>query len=1040
MRITMRELFALSFLLSFWPNRVEAQVLNMSHDLTTLGIATQNMVPDSPSLDSRPLFQATLQYAQSHPLQTITLDKGSYYLLTPQQSNEVLEFPSLSSVVVDLAGSTFYFNGPLLSNGFVVNLCTNFTLKNFQTDYIQPPYTHVSITSVDTTNRLIHYQTLPGWPDPSTFNNLTGPFGGGVQFYGAIFRNGKPVFGTTRTAITLPMGNNTLTLTQDNTPWTQSATLGTLQPGDTVVVTARAGGPLVLIQRGDAVTLSNVTIYGANQFAVFLFEIGNSIVDNVRVMPRPGIGLIGSNADGIHIGSSYQNNHISHSYVTRTLDDGIIIDSQIQATVVSSSGPRQITVKRYNLNNFPNGTAANFVDPLTTVEFTGGIIVSQTPPDSVTPGSQEQVALTFDRDLPALSAGQFMVYGSPALRGQGSSIEDNTVEDIIAGRGIWVTGLNGAVVQRNVVRRTSEGGIVLAQDTEAYPSPPVQNITVTDNILENAPGNQAAGTGIKDTMGGIELITTNNQSFGFATAAPNTNVSIVNNYIADADRSGIWIGELNGGLLQNNLIVRPNQQPTLGGTFGISPQFQPQVMTDALTPLVMRYSSNVAITNNTIATSSPIAAPVVVSPRSAAIPAQGGSGIFMVSPAISGFAWNAISNDSWITITAGAGGSGNGMTNYSVAANTGTGPRTGSITVAGVTFVVNQSSTVPSSPANGALAHFAAGGTWTTGIFVVNNGAQPAHFSIAFLGDNGNPVALPFSSGSTSTLSGTVPGNGSAYYEAGNSQIALSAGWGQITADPSIIVQALFRNNANGTYYEAAVPSSAGSREFLIPFDATTFAANGAPFYTGFAVANLDQAAGNVTCLARDSSGNVIPSAIPSFRLNSLGHWANYLFPALAGMRGTIDCIADANIAATAFRFIGSNAFSSLPVVTSFDSSASTAAAIAHFAAGSTWTTGFFVINTGAQPAHFSIAFYDDNGNPAALPFMGSQANTLSGTIPANGSAYFEASNPQVPLAAGWGKITADPSIVVQALFRNNANGTYYEAAVPSSAGRVRSS
>ena len=32
--------------------------LNLSHDLVPLGIAAQNVVPNSPSLDARPLFYA----------------------------------------------------------------------------------------------------------------------------------------------------------------------------------------------------------------------------------------------------------------------------------------------------------------------------------------------------------------------------------------------------------------------------------------------------------------------------------------------------------------------------------------------------------------------------------------------------------------------------------------------------------------------------------------------------------------------------------------------------------------------------------------------------------------------------------------------------------------------------------------------------------------------------------------------------------------------------------------------------------------------
>jgi hypothetical protein len=232
----------------------------------------------------------------------------------------------------------------------------------------------------------------------------------------------------------------------------------------------------------------------------------------------------------------------------------------------------------------------------------------------------------------------------------------------------------------------------------------------------------------------------------------------------------------------------------------------------------------------------------------------------------------------------------------------------------GITF--NSIKEIRFEPVSAALAHFAAGDTWTLGIFVLNNDSQPAEFSIAFYDDFGNSVTLPFSSGPDRKLGGTVPANGSAYFEAGDPQGPLAAGWSQITADPSIIVQALFRNNANGTYYEAAVPSGSGSREFLVPFDATNFVATGAPFYTGFAIANLEQAAANITCTARDSSGSIIPNAVAVPQLRPLGHWAGYLFPALTGKRGSIDCTSNTNIVATALRLIGTSAFSSLPVIT----------------------------------------------------------------------------------------------------------------------------
>ena len=52
-------------------------------------------------------------------------------------------------------------------------------------------------------------------------------------------------------------------------------------------------------------------------------------------------------------------------------------------------------------------------------------------------------------------------------------------------------------------------------------------------------------------------------------------------------------------------------------------------------------------------------------------------------------AWTAVSNDAWITITAGATGTGTGTVTYTVAANVGT-SRTGTMTLANQTFTVSQ--------------------------------------------------------------------------------------------------------------------------------------------------------------------------------------------------------------------------------------------------------------------------------------------------------------------------------------------------------------
>lgn len=227
--------------------------------------------------------------------------------------------------------------------------------------------------------------------------------------------------------------------------------------------------------------------------------------------------------------------------------------------------------------------------------------------------------------------------------------------------------------------------------------------------------------------------------------------------------------------------------------------------------------------------------------------------------------------------------------------------------------------TVQSAPVvTSSLPHFAAGGGFVTGFYVLNGNGQPESFAITFNNDTGQPVALPFAGVSTSTvLADTIIGLGAKYYEAGTYQAALISGSGVISVNPGITIEALVRRlGSDGSYYEAAIPSSTGNFEFEIPFDATTFAPTGAQIYTGFAIANMDNFnPSTVTCVARDALGNFIPNAVSVPTLNPLGHFAGYQFPALAGLIGTLNCSSTTEVGAVALRAIGTNAISSLPVI-----------------------------------------------------------------------------------------------------------------------------
>ncbi|MFN7930345.1 MAG: BACON domain-containing protein [Blastocatellia bacterium] len=75
-----------------------------------------------------------------------------------------------------------------------------------------------------------------------------------------------------------------------------------------------------------------------------------------------------------------------------------------------------------------------------------------------------------------------------------------------------------------------------------------------------------------------------------------------------------------------------------------------------------------------------------LSATSVSVGASASTGSVTVTPSNAACTWTAASNTAWLTIT----GTSNGTVNYSVAANTTTGLRTGTMTIAGQTYTVNQ--------------------------------------------------------------------------------------------------------------------------------------------------------------------------------------------------------------------------------------------------------------------------------------------------------------------------------------------------------------
>jgi hypothetical protein len=150
-----------------------------------------------------------------------------------------------------------------------------------------------------------------------------------------------------------------------------------------------------------------------------------------------------------------------------------------------------------------------------------------------------------------------------------------------------------------------------------------------------------------------------------------------------------------------------------------------------------------------------------IAPTSQGVPA-GGGGISVTVTAAGSCGWTATSNAPWIAVASGSPGAGNGTVQVDVAANPGA-PRTGTTTIAGQTFTVNQESGCSFTVAPETIPAAAAGGSSRVEVTAEAgcawNAASNAPWITVTAGASGNgsgPVDLAFGANTGPARSGTV--------------------------------------------------------------------------------------------------------------------------------------------------------------------------------------------------------------------------------------------------------------------------------------------
>jgi hypothetical protein len=249
---------------------------------------------------------------------------------------------------------------------------------------------------------------------------------------------------------------------------------------------------------------------------------------------------------------------------------------------------------------------------------------------------------------------------------------------------------------------------------------------------------------------------------------------------------------------------------------------------------------------------------------SASFASSGGSGSVNVT-ATAGCVWVSTSGASWITINSGSAVTGSGSVSYSVAANTSTSSRSGTMTIASQTFTVNQAAAAPAgdtTPPTVSLTAPSAGSTISGTVTLSASASDNVGVSrVDFYCDStvvGSATAAPYSLSwaSTQAANGSHGVWAKAYDAAGNSSSSSSS---TVTVNNNTVAPPASGNCIWSKHFGGTVASVDSALALAIKEDHTGSAVVVGKFFgsVNFGGGSLTSAGNeDIFVMKSDSSGN----------------------------------------------------------------------------------------------------------------------------------------------------------------------------------------
>ena len=324
------------------------------------------------------------------------------------------------------------------------------------------------------------------------------------------------------------------------------------------------------------------------------------------------------------------------------------------------------------------------------------------------------------------------------------------------------------------------------------------------------------------------------------------------------------------------------------------------------------------------------------------------------------------------------------------------------------------------------------GGEYRTAIIGMNTSSVPVVARVATMGNSGDPMAVSVA-GKMETAVPLILGAGSTArleISSGAANAPLVSGYAKFQSSSELNGSTLFKVLDGGTIIsEAGVGLSKQTRSFIVYIDDLDNA------WSGYAIANSGPLAAHLLLTLRDLNGTVV-GAPQSVSLPAGQHVAEFAWQRffsdpnqMIGFVGSIEATSDQNVAAIALRYDNMDlpaeqqVFSTIPVLVA-NAAPSEAATTLYFpqtADGGGYRSNFILVNPAATPAHVVLDFFDDGGNPLALPFDHAARTSINGVVSAKGVLRLVTDGVAPAVKVGWVRVTSDQPIGGSAIFQTLA-------------------